>query len=373
MPLIIRLVLQRIAVGVFSILAFFGFNPDISIPTTEETIAMHDKQRGLIDRVFLGDGESSAEPTSSILSEKLSDVQQEVGERVGQLVTEDSFGDAGLDGTATSDQFSVKDVVVNLMCLEKTSRYTRMTSGSGVIISQSGLVLTNAHVAYPLLQTSQFDDDTYSCTIRRGGLSNFGYNVEIVYYPIDWLTANKDIMKESAPVGTGENDYAILLITTPVGLAPAVTSFPTASLAVSNSDLVPGGEVTVAGYPSANTGVFAVDTSPGLKIEQTTLEDFYTFSTYDLDILQTGVNSVARRGSSGGGVFKENRLFGIVVTTNDDGSGAYLNALTLPYIKKDFAGDTGILFDTFVTSSLDLLKMRFEVSYMQLLKDTISL
>jgi hypothetical protein len=374
MSLLIRIILQRLALIVFSFLTFLGINPDVSVPSPDVIQATQDKQDQLVEDVLQPNGDSPIDETRDI-EKKITDLQDGFTETVIDPIT-DTLVQGAVPTDVVSDDartdFNVKDVVVNILCLEKTSTYTKMSSGSGVIISSNGLVLTNAHVAYPFLQSSQFGMNTYSCTVRRENIPNYGYNAELVYYPLDWLNENSEVIKDPSPVGTGENDYAILLLTTPIGPAPKTATFSSASLSVGAVDLKNDLSVTIAGYPSSNSGVFAVDARPGLKVADTHIDEFFTFATRTFDVLQTGANSVAKRGSSGGGVFNNGALYGLIVTTNQSEDGAYANALTLPYIKRDFESDTGIDLDDFVTTSLDVLKLRFSVSYKDELKRIIS-
>lgn len=372
MPILIRILVQRLLLIVFSFLAFFGINPDVTPPTDEAVQAIQERQDKLIEEV-LQPNDNTPESVQEI-EDKVRELQDGIADRltnpVRQTVVEQVAPKETIFETE-ADSFDVRDAVVNVLCVEKTSTYTKMSTGSGVIVSSSGLVLTNAHVAYPFLQTAQFDRSTYSCSVRRENIPNYGYNAELVYYPLDWLRENSEIIKEPTPVGTGENDYAVLLLTTSLGPAPKVGFLP-ASTSVDTDDLKKDLAVTIAGYPSSNTGVFSVDANPGLKVADTTISDFFTFATRTFDILQTGTNVVAKRGSSGGGVFSGNRLYGLIVTTNQAEGGSYANALTLPYIKRDFESDTGINFDEFVATSLDILKLRFSVSYKDELKKIIS-
>ncbi len=71
-------------------------------------------------------------------------------------------------------------------------------------------------------------------------------------------------------------------------------------------------------------------------------------------------------------MFNNDELYGLIVTTNEGVDGTYANALTLPYIKRDFQNDTGIQFDEFVATSLDTLKQRFSSLYKEELKRIIS-
>jgi hypothetical protein len=376
MPILLRIILQRLLVFVFSILSFFGINPDLSIPPQEVTEERKIVQQERVEDVLQIQEKKSEEAKPETVAEvesKITEIQKEFTQTITPVVesiketlpTETVF-------ETKQKEFSVKDVVVNITCLEKTNSYTRLSTGSGVVITASGLVLTNAHVAYPFLKSPQFSDQTYSCSIRRENIPNFGYNAHLVYYPIDWLKENAEIIKEPSPVGTGENDYALLQITSGIGPTPKANSFVYASTQISTSDLKTNLPITVAGYPGINSGVFEVDTKPGLKITQTTIVDFFTFNSRSYDVLQTGVNEVAKRGSSGGGIFNQNNLYGIVVTTNSNGQGSYINALTIPYIKKDFESDTGVSFEKFIQNSFEVLKANFDTSYKSKLQNIIS-
>lgn len=320
------------------------------------------------------DTQTPQEKAVADVEEKITEIQQEFTQTIAEPLA-DSLKDiipTELIYNDSNSPFSIKNVVVNIICLEKTSAYTRLSSGSGVIISPAGVVITNAHVTYPFLRTPQFGSSTHSCSIRRENIPNYGYNAELVYYPADWLSENGEIIKGPSPVGTGENDYALLQITSPLGPTPKISTFPFVSTQVFAQDLEEKIGITVAGYPSSNSGVFELDTKPGLKIADTIIFDLFTFATQSYDVLQTGVNEVAHRGSSGGGVFSKDILYGIVVTTNSNTQGSYINALTIPYIKRDFKKDTGLDFDDFINSSSDSLKIRFNASFKNKLTELIS-
>jgi len=379
MPILIRIILQRLLLSVFSILAFFGINPDLSVPTDIAIEERKDAQQERVEEVLQIKEDQSTEQSPSTdaikdVEEKITEIQKEFTDSITQSLvdTAKEVVPTALVYNQEDASFDIKNVVVNIVCLEKTKTYTRLSSGSGVIISPAGIILTNAHVTYPFLRTAQFDSSTYSCTVRRENIPNYGYNAELVYYPIDWLVRNSEVIKEATPVGTGENDYALLHITSALGPVPKASAFPYASVGVTSKDLITKISVTAAGYPSQNSGVFELDTHPGLKIAQTIIADFFTFGTRSYDVLQTGVNTVAHRGSSGGGIFLNNSLYGIVVTTNTNSEGSYINALTLPYIKEDFERDTGTSFDSFINSSHEALKSRFNTNYKAKLMELIS-
>jgi hypothetical protein len=61
-----------------------------------------------------------------------------------------------------------------------------------------------------------------------------------------------------------------------------------------------------------------------------------------------------------------------VVTTNTNSQGSYINALTIPYIKRDFKDDTGFDFDTFKNTTADVLRLRFDTLYKTKIEELIS-
>jgi hypothetical protein len=393
MPAIIQIIAQRLVIFLFGILAFFGINPDISIPNEEALAERKDVQRAIVQEILTPalqppPTSNSSLPTNqtqntsietaqkrlSEVEQKITDIQRGITQTVSTPITSTAQNiiPQTIIQAPESVEFNIKSAVVHIICLEKTRSYTRMSSGSGVIVARSGIILTNAHVAYPFLFSEQFNSNTYSCSIRSENIPNTGYKAELVYFPIDWLLENKEIIKDPSPIGTGENDYAFLRITTPIGPTPRILSFSHAQTSITDSDLQKNLPITVAGYPNSNSGVFEIDTSPGLQIALSSIIDFFTFGSRTYDILQTDTNSVASRGSSGGGIFIDSNLYGVIVTTNTNSRGSYINALTVPYIKRDLEKDTGISFDDFINSPHEILRLRFNTTYKDRLKTIIS-
>ncbi|MEY2641231.1 MAG: hypothetical protein RL150_624, partial [Candidatus Parcubacteria bacterium] len=147
-----------------------------------------------------------------------------------------------------------------------------------------------------------------------------------------------------APVGTGEDDYALLLITGNTNPALSLPhSFPAATLNTASEAAEIGDAITVAGYPGIQTNDFNLATQALLKTDQTSIKNVFTLDRITVDVFATRDTPVAKRGSSGGGVFEDGKLIGIIATTNTGSTpgGYVINALTLDYINRDIKDATG--------------------------------
>lgn len=240
----------------------------------------------------------------------------------------------------TSTESTIANTVVSIICMRYNGNKIHLTNGSGVLISSQGVVLTNSHVAQMFL----LKDKGYDCSIRRENIPTYGFKAVPLYINEDWVEDNFLAITNPSPVGTGENDYALLLITANTNPALSLPrSFPAATLNTASEAAKIGDDITVAGYPGIQTNDFNIATQASLKTDKTTIKNVFTLDRITVDVFATRDTPVARRGASGGGVFEDNELIGTIVTTSPGTSPTSLviNALTLDYINRDLKDATG--------------------------------
>lgn len=238
----------------------------------------------------------------------------------------------------------VRQSIVNILCNTKTSTSLKSMTGSGVIIDSKGIILTTSHLGQYFLLEETSEAGSLDCLIRKGDIAEPAYDAELLYIPSIWVEENvSSIIKEEAK-GTGENDYAFLLINKSLNQneklpADFVSSEPNFSF-----DNLPLNLTTLlAAYPAGFLGGLEIQKNLGLTSTFSQIKALYTFSetepkTFDLFSLKG--NIVSQGGSSGGAVIdtRDGKLLGIIVTNTEATTTASreLNIITLPHISRSF-------------------------------------
>lgn len=389
MPVLLRIIIQRLLLLILSGLAFVGIQPELHIPTREEAQIATEKRKEAIQETVSGTlphtetpSKTIPVPTSNILEQKVQipktknithpDTNKStppVIEPAPQTPTQPTPpiqkpvpSDPTPEPTppqppiiikkpaTISTKNTIENVVLNILCVRQNGNRTHVSSGSGVLISPNGLVLTNAHVAQMFL----LKDIGYTCTIRRPDITTYGFTAMPVYISKEWVTANFKTITNPSPTGTGENDYALLLITgtTDATIAPPQT-FPYTTINTQADVAEINDEIIVAGYPGIQTAFLETALKAPLQTDTVSIKNVFTLDRITVDVFSTTDTPVAQRGSSGGGVFKDGSLIGIIVTTNPGSVSTMqiINALTLDYINRDIQEETGKTLKQHVTLS----------------------
>ncbi|HET8581335.1 MAG TPA: serine protease [Candidatus Paceibacterota bacterium] len=251
--------------------------------------------------------------------------------------------------------------LVNIVCTAPGSEGP--VSGSGVIIDPRGVILTNAHVAqYVLLAES--DRVTLSCEARIGSPAHDAYHIAVLYLSRQWIASHAAQIREESPLGTGENDYALLSITGSATMTPLPETFPYVSPDTSETAQQEGQPVLIASYPAGflkgMTTVYDLD----LVSTVTAIKRLYTFSdAHTADLISLGGVIVAQGGSSGGAVVDGlGRLIAIIATSSEEGQTADrdLRAVTLYHINQSILSETGSDLEGYLAGDLSATRSRFD-------------
>ena len=118
--------------------------------------------------------------------------------------------------------------LVNIICTTKRSGMFSPLSGSGVIIDPRGVIITNAHVAQYFLLKDYLVPNFVDCIIRAGEPAQNKYRARLLYIAPQWVIRNAGDISLPDPTGTGEHDFALLLVsesTNPAVPLPASFDF----------------------------------------------------------------------------------------------------------------------------------------------------
>ena len=258
----------------------------------------------------------------------------------------------------------VREATVNIICTSKYGGSFEPLSGSGVIIDPRGIILTNAHVAQYFLIENYRVKDFLTCIARTGSPATPKYTLKLLYISKQWVQKNYKNITNQKPMGTGENDYALLQVTGSTN--PDIklpTTFPAIAFEDNEDDIRPNDSILLASYPAGFLGGIAIQRDLYMVSTIINLGKLYTFKGGTLDAFSLGGSPVAQHGSSGGGaVNSEGKLLGIIVTSTDatDTSSRDLDAISVAHINRSLSNETGFTLETFLASSVTAFGKIFE-------------
>lgn len=247
-----------------------------------------------------------------------------------------------------------REAIVNILCTTDSSGPLSPITGSGVIISSDGVILTNAHIAqYFLLKDFNNQKDFVKCVIRTGNPAYPTYTAELVYISDQWIAVHKNDITLPNPQGTGEYDYAFLRITGKIDGAALPQNFPFVPINITEFTDV-GTEAVVVSYPAGFLGGQTIVQSLYQSSAVIRISDRYTFGENTVDLISLGGSVVAQKGSSGGAVVDaQSTLLGIISTSSDGDTtqSRNLRAITSAYINRDLVTHVGISISSLIKGS----------------------
>ncbi|MES2059477.1 MAG: serine protease [Patescibacteria group bacterium] len=259
--------------------------------------------------------------------------------------------------------------VVNILCSLRTSNTLEQYTGSGVVIDPSGVIITNAHVAEHVLLA---ESGRESCQIRTGSPAKNAYKAKVIYLPDAWIGSNRNNLSAQSLIGTGENDYAILIITERTAIdAPNV---PLLYLSLSEKSAASGDAITLAGYPANFGNASLLDTALYLLQKPSSIKSVFGFSGSGNDVIDTSATPLAERGSSGGAIIdSDGKLLGIMdsVIRDNFSSQNAIQGISISYIKNSIQNNTGKTLNSFIDNAASEAKS-FEANKVQYLSSMLT-
>jgi len=310
--------------------------------------------------------------------EIISDTPDDIPVQVEEVPTPEGVGEK--PKTSFSEiNTNTREALVNILCTTKSGGSFKPITGSGIMIDERGIILTNAHVAQYFLLKDYLTKDFIECTIRTGSPARARYKANPIFISPSWIKENANRIIQQTPKGTGEDDYAFLLVTgrtSPGEDLPESFSFIYPLYNSGNIEV--GDDILLAAYPAGFLGGISIQRDLYVSSTVTKVIELFTFESGALDVFSIGGSVVAQQGSSGGAVVgDENKLLGIIVTSSAEEStqDRDLRAITIGHINRSFVKDTGFdlqtLFSGNIAAEADAFEENIAPELTQLLVDEL--
>jgi S1-C subfamily serine protease len=176
------------------------------------------------------------------------------------------------------------------------------------------------------------------------------------------MTANAAKINEASPKGTGEDDYALLVVTSKTDGTP-ITSPVTYIAPEINSDVEPGTSVLEIAYPADYLDGDLISRELYSSSAVSQIEGVYSYDGVTKEFIALGGSVVAQHGSSGGAIVDTaGKLIAIITSVTEESSTdkRELGAITLVHIDKSIR-QSSVTLTEFLISDAHNLADQFEV------------
>ncbi|MFZ2521982.1 MAG: serine protease [Minisyncoccia bacterium] len=254
-----------------------------------------------------------------------------------------------------------REVVVNILCTPKGRDLSPIT-GTGIVVGQAGVILTNAHIGQYLLLKDFREKDNIECVARTGSPAYPRHRLELIYISPTWVENNKTLLKQENPKGTGENDFAFLRITENIDKSPLPEGFKYISMNIAE-DIGKDEPVLLISYPAGFLGGISILQDLNITSSITRIAEIFTFKLNTIDLISVPGTVLSQKGSSGGAVIdRHTSLIGIITTSSDGDTTDKrdLRAITLAYINRTLAEELGINLEQFIQADPKEFARKFQ-------------
>ncbi len=257
-----------------------------------------------------------------------------------------------------------RSTIVNILCTTQNGGDFKPLSGSGVFISDKGVILTNAHIGQYFLLRDYGVKNYITCIARQGSPASPAFLIEPIYVSKKWVTENSKVIKQEKPTGTGEDDFALLRVVGTTDGKQLPLTFPYLEPNIDPENVLRGLPVLISAYPAGFLGGVTIQTNLFLTSSIGVIKELYNFHDGALlDIISIEGNILSQQGSSGGAVVNRStgKLEGIITTSTEtkETNTRELFAITPGHINRKIEDETGKNLNAFISQDLDLIQKDF--------------
>lgn len=170
-----------------------------------------------------------------------------------------------------------------------------------------------------------------------------------------WINEHASDIIVQEPLGTGQYDYALLLITNAVGDSSLPANFPSLPFDFTESNYKKDEPVILASYPAGFLSGINIQQNLYITSSVGTIDNVFTFKENTFDLFSVSGNIVAQKGASGGAIVGTNgQLMGLIVTATDADttSERSLQAITIAHIERSLNEEVGMSLGSFMGNNL---------------------